>query len=62
MVLERPDAISKWRALIGPTDARKAKTSHPNRLRAMLFLFLYDKYESVFLRSAMSNTPSSLFC
>ncbi|TVU29626.1 hypothetical protein EJB05_21201 [Eragrostis curvula] len=35
MVLERPDAISKWRALIGPTDARKAKTSHPNSIRAM---------------------------
>jgi hypothetical protein len=62
MVLERPDAISKWRTLIGLTDARKAKTSHPNRLRVMLFLFLYDKYESVFLRSAMSSTPSGLFC
>ncbi|KAG0533481.1 hypothetical protein BDA96_04G196500 [Sorghum bicolor] len=35
MVLERPDAIAQWRALIGPTDARKAKTSHPNSIRAM---------------------------
>lgn len=35
MVLERPDAISHWRTLIGPTDARKAKTSHPNSIRAM---------------------------
>uniref|UniRef100_A0A0D9VHA0 Nucleoside diphosphate kinase n=1 Tax=Leersia perrieri TaxID=77586 RepID=A0A0D9VHA0_9ORYZ len=35
MVLERPDAILHWRALIGPTDARKAKTSHPNSIRAM---------------------------
>uniref|UniRef100_A0A0A9FTU4 Nucleoside diphosphate kinase n=1 Tax=Arundo donax TaxID=35708 RepID=A0A0A9FTU4_ARUDO len=35
MVLERPDAISQWRALIGPTDGRKAKTSHPNSIRAM---------------------------
>ncbi|KAK3158237.1 hypothetical protein QOZ80_2AG0134550 [Eleusine coracana subsp. coracana] len=35
MVLERPDAISKWRSLIGPTDAKKAKTSHPNSIRAM---------------------------
>lgn len=35
MVLERHDAISHWRALIGPTDARKAKTSHPNSVRAM---------------------------
>ncbi|XP_062219367.1 probable nucleoside diphosphate kinase 5 isoform X1 [Phragmites australis] len=35
MVLERPDAISQWRALIGPTDARKAKSYHPNSIRAM---------------------------
>ncbi|CAL5057612.1 unnamed protein product [Urochloa decumbens] len=35
MVLEKPDAIAQWRALIGPTDARKAKTSHPNSIRAM---------------------------
>uniref|UniRef100_A0ACD5ZGW5 Uncharacterized protein n=1 Tax=Avena sativa TaxID=4498 RepID=A0ACD5ZGW5_AVESA len=35
MVLERHDAIAHWRALIGPTDARKAKTSHPNSIRAM---------------------------
>ncbi|KAM0892812.1 hypothetical protein ACQ4PT_025502 [Festuca glaucescens] len=33
MVLERHDAITHWRALIGPTDARKAKASHPNRNR-----------------------------
>jgi len=37
MVLERPDAIAQWRALIGPTDARKAKTSHPNRLKTIVF-------------------------
>ncbi|KAG8058969.1 hypothetical protein GUJ93_ZPchr0002g23372 [Zizania palustris] len=35
MVLERPDAVLHWRALIGPTDARKAKISHPNSIRAM---------------------------
>ncbi|XP_066327823.1 probable nucleoside diphosphate kinase 5 isoform X2 [Miscanthus floridulus] len=35
MVLERHDAIAQWRALIGPTDARKAKTSHPDSIRAM---------------------------
>ncbi|KAJ1279615.1 hypothetical protein BS78_04G167900 [Paspalum vaginatum] len=35
MVLEKPDAITQWRALIGPTDARKAKTSHPDSIRAM---------------------------
>ncbi|XP_008792854.2 probable nucleoside diphosphate kinase 5 isoform X2 [Phoenix dactylifera] len=35
MVLEKPNAISDWRALIGPTDSRKAKVSHPNSIRAM---------------------------
>ena len=39
MVLERHDAIAQWRALIGPTDARKAKTSHPNRLKIIFFSF-----------------------
>ncbi|EMS60758.1 Vacuolar protein sorting-associated protein 32-like protein 1 [Triticum urartu] len=33
MILESPDAISCWRNLIGPTDARKAKTSHPDRFK-----------------------------
>uniref|UniRef100_A0A453SFU2 Nucleoside diphosphate kinase-like domain-containing protein n=2 Tax=Aegilops tauschii subsp. strangulata TaxID=200361 RepID=A0A453SFU2_AEGTS len=42
MVLESPDAISRWRNLIGPTDARKAKTSHPDRLRTTAFLFLVE--------------------
>jgi len=37
MVLERHDAIAQWRALIGPTDARKAKTSHPDRLKTIDF-------------------------
>ena len=41
MVLEKPDAIAQRRALIGPTDARKAKTSHPNRLNATLFPFFF---------------------
>uniref|UniRef100_A0A1D1YI59 Nucleoside diphosphate kinase, mitochondrial n=1 Tax=Anthurium amnicola TaxID=1678845 RepID=A0A1D1YI59_9ARAE len=35
MVLEKSNAISDWRALIGPTDPRKAKISHPNSIRAM---------------------------
>jgi nucleoside diphosphate kinase homolog 5 len=39
MVLERPDAVAQWRTLIGPTDAKKAKTSHPNRLKTT-FVFL----------------------
>lgn len=40
MVLEKPNAISDWRALIGPTDARKAKISHPTRSAALCFTFL----------------------
>ncbi|KAK1308653.1 Nucleoside diphosphate kinase 1 [Acorus calamus] len=35
MVLEKVNAISDWRALIGPTDARKARISHPSSIRAM---------------------------
>ncbi|WOL19840.1 hypothetical protein Cni_G28642 [Canna indica] len=35
MVIEKTNAISDWRALIGPTDARKAKVSHPNSIRAL---------------------------
>ncbi|KAF3772705.1 putative nucleoside diphosphate kinase 5 [Nymphaea thermarum] len=31
MVLEKVNAISEWRNLIGPTDARKARISHPSR-------------------------------
>lgn len=35
MVLEKDNAIADWRALIGPTDAAKAKISHPHSIRAM---------------------------
>lgn len=35
MVLEKENAITDWRALIGPTDAKKAKISHPHSIRAM---------------------------
>ncbi|KAG9458061.1 hypothetical protein H6P81_002569 [Aristolochia fimbriata] len=35
MVLEKVNAVSDWRTLIGPTDARKAKVSHPTSIRAM---------------------------
>ncbi|KAI3455639.1 hypothetical protein Pfo_012302 [Paulownia fortunei] len=31
MVLEKENAIADWRALIGPTDANKAKVTHPRR-------------------------------
>ena len=36
MVLEKVNAVADWRALIGPTDAQKAKITHPHRL----FLFV----------------------
>lgn len=35
MVLEKENAVAQWRALIGPTDAIKAKISHPKSIRAM---------------------------
>lgn len=31
MVLSRPDAVSGWRALMGPTDPEKAKEEQPDR-------------------------------
>lgn len=31
MVLEKENAVADWRAMIGPTDARKAKITHPYR-------------------------------
>ncbi|CAA2985878.1 probable nucleoside diphosphate kinase 5 [Olea europaea subsp. europaea] len=40
MVLEKVNAISDWRNLIGPTDANKAKVTHPNSIRAMCGLDL----------------------
>lgn len=36
MVIEKENAIADWRALIGPTDAKKAKVTHPDRLVALL--------------------------
>ncbi|CAI9267608.1 unnamed protein product [Lactuca saligna] len=35
MVLQKANAIADWRTLIGPTDARKAKSTHPDSIRAM---------------------------
>ncbi|CAA0214458.1 putative nucleoside-diphosphate kinase [Arabidopsis thaliana] len=35
MVLEKRNAVSDWRDLIGPTDAEKAKISHPHSIRAL---------------------------
>ncbi|KAJ1407072.1 Nucleoside diphosphate kinase [Sesbania bispinosa] len=35
MVLEKDNAIADWRALMGPTDASKAKVTHPHRFEAL---------------------------
>ncbi|XP_058179387.1 probable nucleoside diphosphate kinase 5 [Rhododendron vialii] len=40
MVLEKENAVADWRAMIGPTDARKAKITHPYSIRAMCGLDL----------------------
>ncbi|GAB2222208.1 hypothetical protein Droror1_Dr00013413 [Drosera rotundifolia] len=35
LVLEKETAVADWRALVGPTDANKAKLTHPKSIRAM---------------------------
>lgn len=35
MILEKENAISEWRSLIGPTDAAIGKITHPTSLRAI---------------------------
>ncbi|CAO2840296.1 unnamed protein product [Amaranthus hypochondriacus] len=35
MILEKDNAVADWRKLIGPTDAEKAKATHPQSIRAM---------------------------
>ncbi|KAI8078064.1 nucleoside diphosphate kinase, partial [Gilbertella persicaria] len=35
LVLEKQDAIQAWRDLMGPTDANKARESHPDSIRAL---------------------------
>ncbi|KNA20371.1 hypothetical protein SOVF_053270 [Spinacia oleracea] len=35
MILEKDNAVADWRKLIGPTDAEKAKVTHPQSIRAM---------------------------
>lgn len=34
MLLEKDNAVADWRALMGPTDASKAKITHPYSIRA----------------------------
>lgn len=45
MVLEKVNAVADWRTLIGPTDAQKAKITHPHRL----FLFVNHENMIVFI-------------
>ncbi|XP_024972753.1 probable nucleoside diphosphate kinase 5 isoform X2 [Cynara cardunculus var. scolymus] len=35
MILQKANAVADWRALIGPTDAHKAKMTHADSIRAM---------------------------
>lgn len=46
MILQKEDAVAHWRDLIGPTDARKAKITHPHRLYMFLHLMLFPFYGS----------------
>ncbi|KAA8540232.1 hypothetical protein F0562_024205 [Nyssa sinensis] len=55
MVLEKVNAVADWRALIGPTDARKAKVSHPNRLLSP------DPRHAIYIR-AMCGLDSEKNC
>ncbi|KAL9275016.1 putative nucleoside diphosphate kinase 5 [Drosera capensis] len=34
LVLEKENVVADWRTLIGPTDANKAKLTHPKSIRA----------------------------
>ena len=40
MVLSRPDAVTGWRALMGPTDPEKAKEEQPEWFGHLLLCFL----------------------
>ncbi|XP_020533922.1 probable nucleoside diphosphate kinase 5 isoform X2 [Jatropha curcas] len=40
IVLQKKNAVADWRTVIGPTDAVKAKVTHPNSIRAMCGLDL----------------------
>lgn len=44
MALQKANAIADWRTLIGPTDAHKAKSTHPHR-----FFLSRFSYHVVFL-------------
>lgn len=45
MILKKENAVADWRAIIGPTDARKAKITHPHRFfEFSLFGSVYNLY------------------
>jgi len=43
MVLSRPDAVSGWRALMGPTDPEEAKQQQPEWFDHLLTLLCMSK-------------------
>lgn len=49
MVLEKENAVADWRDLIGPTDAHKAKVTHPHRYVLSLIFFVIVPFFPVFL-------------
>lgn len=46
MILEKENAVADWRALIGPTNASKAKVTHPHRSQFLLVSYLYIVFPS----------------
>ena len=52
MVLSRPDAVSGWRALMGPTDPDKAKEEQPD---------WWDHFINFFVCVANINSLRALF-
>ncbi|CAJ1950735.1 unnamed protein product [Sphenostylis stenocarpa] len=59
MVLEKDNAIADWRALMGPTDASKAKITHPHSIRAKCGLDIERNcvHGSDSLKSAQREIP-----
>ena len=51
MVLKKENAVADWRTLIGPTDARKAKITHPGRLFVFSFYFSWHVGSNIIICS-----------
>ncbi|KAG5537986.1 hypothetical protein RHGRI_025173 [Rhododendron griersonianum] len=52
MVLEKENAVADWRAMIGPTDARKAKITHPYRIHMTLEFVCHYNPSAVTVKSS----------